>query len=153
MKRFDYYFGIVLLAALLLLGNYSVEYVNAQRPTRPVKLIRVQKLEIVDENGNTTASFGVEPKGKPYLSLFSKDKYSVSLNTINSDSITIAGDKRGVVLESKPLPGLAIFGNQSKTHAIISLDSTGKGALILLDNNGNVTTSLPPKKGDPLYRP
>ena len=153
MKRLDYYLGIILLAGLLLLGNYGIEFVNAQRPSPPLKLIQVEELDIVDRNGNKTASFGVAPTGKPFLSMLARDSRGASFNMIEPDSITIASDKQGIVLLSRPLPQLALYGDKSKTHALISLDRTGRGVVLLLDSTGNVTTSLPPKPGDPLYTP
>jgi len=118
--------GVALVACVAGLRSTTYARPDMQDEVKTVKLIRTEKLEVVDGEGKVRVGLGVDKVGGPAL------------------WISDANEKNRVVLEvdKDGDPTLTLIDKNGKSGIILIMNGTVGPALHLFDNNGKPRVSL-----------
>jgi len=132
-------FGMLgsVVSNLLVSGDAAIakEIDVSTRTDRPSRVIVGENFRLVDAEGKTRASLGVDPSGTAYLSIFDKDqKNAVKI-------CAFAGGK----------PGVALLSRHGKARCVLRLGPDDSPILAFNDENGKTRVlmgKVDPKQGN-----
>ena len=135
---------------LLLLGFVILFTKQGCVNDRSGDIIRCQKLEVVDKNGNLLAMVGVDPDGSRGLFVYDEQQRMRVLTIHDStQSAFYALDEAGAIRVGLAQyahggGGLALHGSESKGGTVIYYKNGG--SIRFYDRKGNTTLRIPEKE-------
>ncbi len=142
--------AVVLLAALLLVGDFALRTVHAAPDAAPPKVLLAQEFRLVDKTGATRATLQTQDDGSPGLALYDKNgKVRVTLQVRPDGSSALAfhdaQSKPRVELaqESDGTGGLTLTNGKGTGGAAILIAPNSNPVAVFKDKDGKMTWSAP----------
>ncbi len=135
---------VIVLSVVLLMGT------TQSKQSEIIEVIRARQFTVEDKHGTARAGMGILPDGTAVIGLIDNDgtlRTGLRLSANGATGVSVhTGEGKAASLIAEPDNGkvhLALTDKNLNVRASLAIETDGSPSLILRDEYGNVTLSLP----------